>query len=231
MKTYAFTFARGGSKGLVNKNLLTIDGVPLIGLAIRCALEVKQIDKVIVSTDDPAIADAAREYGAEVPFLRPAELATDESPEWASWRHAVEFLEGRGENFDLFLSVPATAPLRLPEDIENGIRIYRENDCDIVMSITEAERSPYFAIVSEQQDGFLRPPMSLPNVHRRQDAPVVYDVTPVVYVTSPAHIKKRFGYYDGRVKGNWVPRERAADIDTEVDLELARVLYARRKKS
>lgn len=231
MRVFGFVFARGGSRGLPRKNLLEIDGVPLIGLAIRAMQQVKEIEKIFVSTDDPEIAEVAKACGAEAPFLRPAELATDNSPEWASFRHMVEFLERRGEAFDLFVNVPATAPLRLPADIENAINVFKNSDCDFVMSITEAERSPYFAIVAEQPDGFLQPPLKAKGVYRRQDAPVVYDVTPVAYVTTPAHIKKAFGHYDGRVKGNWVPRERAVDIDTEIDLELARILYARRKAS
>lgn len=233
MSVFGFTFARGGSKGLPRKHLLEIDGVPLIGLAIRSMQQVSEIERIVVSTDDPEIAEVAKAYGAEVPFLRPAELATDDSPEWASFRHAVNFLEERGEIIDLFVNVPATAPLRLPEDVRGAIDLFKNSDCDFVLCITEAERSPYFTIVTEQPDGFLLPPLGTMNgkIQRRQDAPKVFDVTPVAYVTTPAHVKKAFGHYDGRVKGHWVPRERAVDIDTPIDLELARVLYARRKTS
>lgn len=230
MKTYAFVFARGGSKGLPGKNLMKIDGVSLIGRAVRIALEVPEIEKVIVSTDDPAIASEAVAHGAIAPFLRPVELASDTSPEWASWRHAVRHLHENGDPFDRFVSVPATAPLRLARDVRNAIQIFETSDCDLVMSMTEAERSPYFTIVSEQEDGFFLPAMRMEKpIHRRQDAPVVFDVTPVAYVTTPAHIERAFGYYDGRIKANFVPRERAVDIDTEVDLEVARALFARQK--
>jgi N-acylneuraminate cytidylyltransferase len=230
MKTYAFVFARGGSKGLPGKNLMEIDGISLIGRAVRIALEVPEIEKVIVSTDDPQIAAEAVSHGAVAPFMRPAELAGDTSPEWESWRHAVRHLHENGDPFDRFVSVPATAPLRLAEDVRNAIRVFEASDCDLVMSMTEAERSPYFTIVSEQEDGFFLPAMRGEKpIHRRQDAPVVFDVTPVAYVTTPAHIERAFGYYDGRIKANFVPRERAVDIDTEVDLEVARALFARQK--
>jgi N-acylneuraminate cytidylyltransferase len=230
MKTYAFVFARGGSKGLPGKNLLKIDGISLIGRAIRTAAEVSEIEKIFVSTDDPAIAAEAVTHGAEVPFLRPTDLAGDTSPEWASWRHAVRYLHDHGDPFDCFVSVPATAPLRLPEDIRNAIKTFAASDCDLVMSMTEAERSPYFTIVAEQEDGFFLPAMRTPTpIHRRQDAPPVFDVTPVAYVTTPGHIERAFGYYDGRIKANFVPRERAVDIDTEIDFEVARALFAKQK--
>ena len=231
MKIYAFVFARGGSKGLPGKNLMQIGGLSLLGRAIRTALEVAEIQKVIVSTDDVAIAEEARSHGAETPFLRPAELAADASPEWASWRHAVRFLEDMGDSFDLFVSVPATAPLRQPVDISNAIGSFKASDCDLVMSVTEAERSPYFSIVAEQPNGFLLPAIPADGpVHRRQDAPMVFDVTPVAYVTTPRHIKAAFGYYDGRVKGNYVPRDRAVDIDTEFDFEVARLMFEKQEK-
>lgn len=228
MKTYAFVFARGGSKGLPGKNLLEIGGISLIGRAIRTALAVPDIQRVIVSTDDPAIAEEARRHGGETPFVRPAELARDDSPEWASWRHAVQWLSDSGDKFDEFVSVPATAPLRWPEDIANALTIFRKGTCDLVMSITEAQRSPYFVIVAEQADGFFQPAMTLPHpVHRRQDAPVVFDVTPVAYVTSPAHIMNVSGYYEGRVLPNFVPRERAVDVDTDIDFFVAEAIFAK----
>ena len=89
----AFVFARGGSKGLPGKNLRQFAGKPLIAHAIEHALAVPRIDRVIVSTDSPDIASVARDFGAEVPFLRPADLAADDSPEWLSWRHALNFLQ------------------------------------------------------------------------------------------------------------------------------------------
>lgn len=228
MKTYAFVFARGGSKGLPGKNLRKLGGISLLGRAIRAALSVPDIHKVIVSTDDESIAEEARQHGAETPFLRPAELAQDDSPEWASWRHAVQWLFDAGDSFDEFVSVPATAPLRRPSDIANALEIYRRGECDLVMSMTEAQRSPYFAIVAEQLDGFYRPAIPLPHpIHRRQDAPCVYDVTPVAYVTSPAHITRAWGYYDGRILPNFVPRERSIDIDTDVDFFVAEALLAK----
>ena len=120
MKVVAFIFARGGSKGLPGKNIRPLGGKPLIAWSIEHALAVKRIERVIVSTDSEEIAAVARDYGAEVPFIRPAELAQDDSPEWLSWRHALNYLgETTGALPEVMVSVPTTAPLRLAIDIEN----------------------------------------------------------------------------------------------------------------
>ena len=111
-KTFAFIFARGGSKGIPRKNIKPLGGKPLIAWSIDTALQCPSIDRVIVSTDDPEIGDVARLHGAEVPFIRPKELAGDTSAEWYAWRHAVDFFEAQSCQFDKFVSLPATSPLR-----------------------------------------------------------------------------------------------------------------------
>ena len=114
----ALICARGGSKGLPGKNIRPLGGKPLISWAIDQAKSVSRISRVIVSTDSEEIARVARASGAEVPFIRPAELAQDSSPEWLVWRHALNFLkETEGTYPDLFVVVPATAPLRSVQDL------------------------------------------------------------------------------------------------------------------
>jgi CMP-N-acetylneuraminic acid synthetase len=148
MKAVAFIFARGGSKGLPGKNIRPLSGKPLIAWSIQHALVVKRIDRVIVSTDSDEIAETARQYGAEVPFMRPAELAVDNSPEWLAWRHALNYLkESTGTLPEAMVSVPTTAPLRLPIDIENCLDEYEKGDADIVITVTDSYRSPYFNMV------------------------------------------------------------------------------------
>ena len=129
MKIIAFIFARGGSKGLPNKNIKILNGKPLIAWSIEHAKKINRIDRVIVSTDSEEIAKIAREFGAEVPFMRPLELATDESPEWLSWQHGLKHLKSiDGCLPDLMLSIPATAPLRNVEGLlhERYIEIRHE---------------------------------------------------------------------------------------------------------
>ena len=186
MKTVAFIFARGGSKGLPGKNIRPLDGKPLIAWSIEHALAVQRIDRVIVSTDSDEIASISKQYGADVPFIRPANLATDESPEWSAWQHGLEYLkEETGAVPEIMVSLPATAPLRFMSDINNCIDEYEKGPTDVVITVTDAHRSPYFNMVKENPDGTYglvnTPPFTL---ERRQDAPIVYDMATVCYVAN-----------------------------------------------
>lgn len=224
----AVVFARGGSKGLPGKNLREIGGIPLVARAVAAGIAAPSIDRVLISTDDPDIAAAATSAGAECAFMRPAELAGDTSPEWHSWQHAVRFLLDAGTDLELLVTIPATAPLRSVDDIERCIVTARATDADIVLTVTPATRSPYFSMVtvSEAADAELLLP--LPEaIHRRQDAPAVYEITPVAYVARPAFVLHASSMFEGRVKAVVVPAERSVDIDTELDLALATVLADR----
>jgi N-acylneuraminate cytidylyltransferase len=226
MKAIAFIFARGGSKGLPGKNIRPLAGKPLIAWSIEQALAVKRIERVIVSTDSEEIAQVAREFGAEVPFIRPAELAQDNSPEWLAWRHGLNYLqEKNGALPTAMVSVPATAPLRLPVDIENCLDEYEKGDTDIVITVSEANRSPYFNMVKTNEDGtvgLVIPPQAA--ITRRQDVPVVYDMATVAYVARPEFVLTHNAVFEGRVKAVLVPKERAVDIDTLLDFQLAECL-------
>lgn len=233
MKTVAFIFARGGSKGLPGKNIRPLGGKPLIAWSIEHALAVKRIERVIVSTDSEEIAAVARDYGAEVPFIRPAELARDDSPEWMAWRHALNFLrETMGALPEVMVSVPTTAPLRLALDIENCLDEYEKGDADMVITVTGAHRSPYFNMVKTNADdtvGLVNPPQSA--IARRQDAPVVYDMATVCYVANPEFVMIHNATFEGRVKAVQVPTERAIDIDTLLDFQIAECLLKIREQN
>lgn len=226
MKAIACIFARGGSKGLPGKNVRPLGGKPLIAWSIEHALAVKRIERVLVSTDSEEIAVVARAYGAEVPFIRPAELANDNSPEWLAWRHALNFLlETKGVLPEIMVSVPTTAPLRMVLDIENCLNEYEKGDADMVITVTEAHRSPYFNMVKTNTDGtvgLVNPQQSA--IARRQDAPVVFDMATVCYVANPEFIMTHNAMFEGRVKAVNVPVERAIDIDTLRDFQIAECL-------
>lgn len=232
MKTVAFIFARGGSKGLPGKNIRPLGGKPLIAWSIEHALAVKRIERVIVSTDSEEIAAVAREYGAEVPFIRPAELARDDSPEWLAWRHALNYLrETTGALPESMVSVPTTAPLRLALDIENCLDEFEKGDADMVITVAEAHRNPWFNMVKANHDGtvgLVLPPMN--GITRRQDAPSVYDMATVAYVARPDFVLTHHGTFAGRVRAVQVPIERAIDIDTLLDFEMAEFLMNRRRE-
>lgn len=223
----AFVFARGGSKGIPRKNLRPLGGISLLARAIRCAKAVPSVTRVVLSTDDEEIAEAGRAEGAEVPFLRPPELASDSAREWQAWRHAVDFIENEpnGKPIDIFVSVPTVCPLRTPEDVARAIALYRKGNCDIVFSVTPSAANPYYNMVEILPTGeasLSKPPEAV--VHGRQKAPVVYDIVAGVYVTSPAFIRESDSIWGGRNATIEIPRERAVDIDTIVDFKLAEAL-------
>lgn len=232
MKVVAFIFARGGSKGLPGKNVRLFGGKPLIGWSIEHALAVKRIERVIVSTDSEEIATVARAHGAEVPFIRPAELASDNSPEWLAWAHALNYLrETDGVLPEVMVSVPATAPLRLPLDIENCLDKYEKGDADVVITVTDANRSPYFNMVKMNADGtvgLVIPPRSA--IARRQDVPVVYDMATVAYVAKSEFVMTHNAAFEGRVQMVHVPTDRAIDIDTLLDFQIAECLLNLREQ-
>ncbi len=226
MKNIGFIFARGGSKGVPEKNIKPLDGKPLICHAIDVAQSTPLIDRVIVSTDDEKIASIARQAGAEVPFIRPADLAKDESREWLSSRHAIRYVRDTGYNFDLFTSIPATSPFRSVEDVENCIKLIQQHpDTDAVITVTPAQRHPSFNMVAldaSMSAGLVSPLDKI--VSRRQDAPGLYDMTTVAYVVKPDFILNANGIFEGNVKAVVVPQERALDIDTPFDFKLAELL-------
>lgn len=233
-RVIGFVFARGGSKGVPRKNIRPLAGKPLIAYAIECGLASRQVEKVVLSTDDSEIAAVARQFGAEVPFLRPSELAQDDSPEWMAWQHAIRSCESLDEArpMDVFLSIPATSPLRSPQDLDRCVELLLEGESDLVLTVTPAKRSPYFNMVKCDSQGYVRlavDPGS--SINRRQDAPAVYEITTVAYAAHPRFILNSTSMWDGRVKAIIIPNERSLDIDTEIDFQFAEFLINNQKKS
>ena len=198
----------------------------MIAHAIEIGLATPTVETVIVSTDDLAIAEVARAYGAEVPFIRPLDLALDHSPEWLAWRHAINWYHDHRGEFDVFVSLPTTSPFRTVQDVENTIQaLTSAEDVDIVITVSEANRSPYFNMVKIDPDGYSQlviPPKS--DVVRRQDAPEVFDITTVAYAARPQFVLEAGSIFAGRVKAVQVPKERSLDIDTPFDFMVAEAL-------
>ena len=155
--------------------------------------------------------------------MRPPELAQDNSPEWLVWRHALSYLlQADGAYPDALMVVPATAPMRAVEDLERCLDEYARDRADIVITVSNARRNPYFNMVKEHGDGTVSlviPPEGL--IQRRQDAPLIYDVTTVAYVARPEFVMTRNGIFDGTVRHVKIPVERALDIDTLLDFKIA----------
>lgn len=225
-RVFALTFARGGSKGVPKKNIRPLGGKPLIAWALDTSKQVVGIVEHYVSTDDADIANVAVEWGGVV-IERPCELATDEASEWLAWQHAATYLieQGIAEPSDIFLSLPATSPLRRADDIKRALEQFGNNRFDILVTGTESQRSPYFNMLKQTAgDGYELVLSS--SVHRRQDAPVCYDMTTVCYITTFAFVMSAEGVLDGAVDLYCVDKESALDIDTEADFRLGEFLIS-----
>lgn len=223
--TLGAVFARGGSKGVPRKNVRLLAGKPLIAYSIEAALQSALIDRLVVSTDDEEIAEVAIKYGAEVPFMRPPELAMDDTPEWLAWQHAINTLSSTSEKINTFVCIPPTSPMRSVEDIDACIQMLKSSDADIVITATPARRSPHFNMIvidENQTAGLVIPPEK--RIYRRQSAPQVYDITTIAYAACPEFILNSSSIFDGKVKAIIVPEERSLDIDTELDFQFAEFL-------
>lgn len=224
MKNYAFIFVRGGSKGLPGKNIKPLAGKPLLEYSIETAKACSSISRIFVSTDDSDIAKVAIAAGAEL-IERPADLATDTSAEWYSWRHAISWVRDKYGDFDHFISLPATSPLRSVEDVESSLVRLEEDSADICISLTPANRSPFFNMVTKTEQGaveLVNKPEG--DVTRRQDAAEVFDITTVVYTATPQFVLEHYGIFSGKVTSIVVPKHRAVDIDDIYDFKLAEAI-------
>ena len=221
-KIFAFVFARGGSKGLPGKNLLSIAGLPMLVHGIHIAQQISEVSSVFLSTDCNKIAEVGSSYGAEV-IIRPAHLASDMAPEWLAWQHAIKCVRSKHGEFDRFLSLPPTAPCRNVGDVRRCLDAFTP-DIDLVLTTTPSRRSPWFNMVFKKSDGCLELVKSGEGISRRQDAPACFDIATVAYVAHPSFILSSSSIWDGRIRGIEVPTERAIDIDTPADYAIARFL-------
>lgn len=225
--------ARGGSKGVPRKNLRTIGGLPLVTRAVQHAFAAGIFDRVVVSTDDHEIARIAIEAGAEVPFLRPASLARDDTPKWPVFQHLVTALEElAGVPASILADLDTGTPLRSPDDIRAAVDALASSDADVIITAYKAERNPYFNMVEvEPSSGYARVVKSCGRpVTRRQDAPAVYSLSPSVFAIRRDFLLASCHWSEGKVRIVEVPRWRAIDIDEEMDALVAEHLLAARMK-
>ena len=228
----ALICARGGSKGLHRKNVRPFVGKPLIAHSIEMALKSNFIADVVVSTDDEEISRVAKNYGASVPFMRPANLSGDSAPEWHVWQHALSWLSDQGRDIEALVVLPPTAPLRSLEDVNGAIEMFLQKKCDGVVCGTDAHRNPFFNMVTIDDNQRCALAMSgAARFTRRQDAPTFYDLTTVCYVMSPDYITHHQHLFDGDIRMFHVPVERSVDIDTIFDFELAEFIHQKTLKN
>ena len=213
--------ARGGSKGLKNKNIKLFNGKPLISWTISLAKKLKEVNNVYVSTDSKKIANISKKYGAKVPFLRPKKIATNLSSEWLSWRHALNFFLKKNIRTDGLIILPVTSPLRRLNDIKKCIRAFKEKKCTIIC-ITDSYRNPYYNMVVKNK--YCKLFKFKNKYHVRQKIPKVYDVTTVCFILKPSIIFKNNYLYDDKVYGVKIPKKTSIDIDDITDFKFAEYL-------
>lgn len=211
--------ARGGSKGIPHKNIVDLCGKPLIHYTIEAALGSKYIDYVTVSTDDQEIARVAKYCGAKIPFMRPAELATDTSKTIDVILYTISGLESMGEQFDVLILLQPTEPLRTTGDIDGAIDKYFECNCSPLVSVSEVDDHPI--LIRSIEKNQLKPLLNVSSTCRRQDMPDYYRVNGCIYINAISELNKGTSFND-----NIVPyimeRSHSVDIDELKDLALAR---------
>lgn len=219
MSTLGLIPARGGSKGIPRKNVRVIGGKPLIVWTIDAARQATRLDRVVVTTDDVEIAAVAAEHGAEVPFLRPAALARDETPGIAPVLHAIDALPG----YDTVVLLQPTSPLRDASDIDNAIALAAVDTP--VVSVTAAPHAGWtFAMRS---DGILDIG-DAPVAARRQDQAPFYALNGAIYVANTAMLRVQRTFLTAQTRGYVMPAKRSVDIDDDLDWRLADLLLAER---
>ena len=219
--------ARGGSKGLPGKNIRPFAGLPLIAHTILFAKQCPEITRCIVSTDAPEIAEVARRAGAEVPFLRPTELATDESPIWPALRHALRQAEDmEGKPYDMMLLLDPTSPARDPLDVTGALqRLASRPDADGVIGVSRPEFNPVWHCVVERE-GVMEPLMTGGGSYeRRQDTPAVFRINGSLYLWRAEFVRRHAGSWrQGRHLLYEIPEARSVSIDTLEQFERAELL-------
>jgi CMP-N,N'-diacetyllegionaminic acid synthase len=220
--------ARGGSKGVVNKNIRNLQGLPLIAWSIAQARQAGIFDLIAVSSDSEAILAAARDAGADLMIARPAELATDTAGKIAAIRHCVQAAEAQaGRRFEILVDLDATSPLRTPGDIVAAVALLRERKAPNVITAMPARRSPYFNMVEVDGNGALSLVKPLPAaVVRRQDAPQCFDMNASIYVWRHDDLFADPPIFKAATALYVMPEERSIDIDSELDFRVVETIMA-----
>jgi len=219
LKTLALIPARGGSKGIPRKNIRLLAGKPLVAWSIQAALACPEIERVVVSTDDAEIAEISRRWGAEVPFMRPAELAQDDSPSMDTVLHALRQLP----QFDAVVLLQPTSPLRTKADIQGCLAMAATEQARCIVSISEPASSPYWMFTLEQ-NGSLSKLISAPEVTRRQDLSPAYAINGALYYAQTGWLRANKNFLTAETLGYVMPPEKSLDIDTPLDWKIAELL-------
>lgn len=228
-KILALIPARGGSKGIKDKNIISLAGKPLIAYSIEAAKKSKYIDSIVVTTDSEKIAEVAKRYGARVPFLRPAELATDTSKTIDAVLHAIKTLKTMRKEYDVLVLLQPTQPLRTNNDIDEALEVYYKNKEEGLVSVSFVDDSPLL-IRSISNEGKLLNLLSQNSTCRRQDMPEYYKVNGCIYINKIDEINENTSFNDNKVPFI-MRKEHSVDIDELSDLWMAEYYLQTDKKN
>ncbi len=207
--------ARGGSKGVPGKNIRRVQNRPLLAWTVEAALESRAIDRVVLSSDDEEIMAVARALGCEVPFRRPADLATDTATSIDVVLHALDALPG----FDVVVLLQPTSPLRSAADIDAACARYPVGGGGSCVSVAPVEQSPYW-MYRLRDDQSLDPLLPLSaEITRRQDLPPVFALNGAIYISDAASLRRSRTFITPQTVAHVMPLARSIDIDTEADFE------------
>jgi len=221
--------ARGGSKGLPGKNIMLLGGRPMIEYSLDVALDLIQHgDQLCVSTDDPEIASIVKDYGVDVPFIRPDYLSTDLADSDSVIRHAVNWYQNEMHcSFDVIVLLQVTSPLRLKESVSLAISLWNPN-VDMVVGVKRAKANPYYSLYELNGKGYLVKSKE-GNYKRRQDCPEVFEFNGAVYVISVKALNNSSLSAMSKVLPILMSDEESIDIDTKLDYEFAEFIFNKRK--
>lgn len=215
--------ARGGSKGIPHKNIKPLNGKPLIDYTIDVARAITTDENICVSTDDQEIVNVVEDYSLKVPFIRPAELATDTAGTYEVLLHALDYYEKHGKHFDVLILLQATSPFRRADQVKEALNLYSP-ELDMVVSVKECAANPYYCVFEEDRNGYLHVCKGNGDIFRRQDAPKVYEYNGAIYVMNPEVLKTTHMHkMTKRVK--YVMDDFSSfDLDTMWDWKMAEML-------
>lgn len=221
LKSLCFIGARGGSKGVKNKNIRKLGDKPLIAHTIISAIESRLFENVVVSTEDPKIAKIAKKYGAEVPFIRPKKLSTDSANMIDVLTHGIKKLNSLGYKFDVIVNRDCTVPFIENLDIKGALKLLTKEKCDGVVTVYEQHLNPYFNMMEINKNGFLKMSKKLKEpIQRRQDAPIVYQLNGVFCLRVKNFlINKKI--LTSKILPYKIPVSNGLMIDTEIEFQIA----------
>lgn len=212
--------ARGGSKGIPHKNIKELDRKPLIYYTIDCARKIVPDENICVSSDDPEIIQCVEDYGLKVPFIRPAEYATDTADTYEVLLHAVDFYEKKNKYFDAIILLHNTTPFRTSDNVKEALSLYNSG-IDMVVSVKQSDPSPYYNCFEEGADGYLKRTIEGSLFTNRQDAPITYEYNSAIYIINTESLKRtNLSKFTRRVK-YVMDALHSIDLDNMIDWKFA----------